>query len=244
VSSFFPLQNLADSWLPASAWLPQQITNGVLLWAWGNGLFTAVLLLLWFRRQPDVTWRQCGLSIDVSQALSTFKVALLVVLMLYLVVLLVATAGVDFRFWVVAMKVMSSTQAGMFVIYLLPFTVFFIVQSASLHAQLQLGWGSPGASQQRRTSWYNGLVLSVGFVGLLVLQYVPLLLGVTLLIDSQPLLSIVAFQFVPVMLLVGIISSHCYHRTGSVYLGACINGLWVTWYLVAGTATQALPFWW
>jgi hypothetical protein len=242
--SFFPLQNLADSWLPASAWLPQQITNGVLLWAWGNGLFTAVLLLLWFRRQPHVTWRQCGLSINISQALSTFKVALLVVLMLYLVALLVATVGVDFRFWVVAMKVMSSTQAGMFVIYLVPFTAFFIVQSASLHAQLQLGWGSPGASQRRRTSWYNGLVLSVGFVGLLVLQYVPLLLGGTLLIDSQPLLSIVAFQFVPVMLLVGMISSHCYHRTGSVYLGACINGLWVTWYLVAGTATQALPFWW
>jgi pimeloyl-ACP methyl ester carboxylesterase len=244
VISFFPLQNLADSWLPASAWLPQQITNGVLLWAWGNGLFTAVLLLLWFRRQPQVTWRQCGLSINVSQALSTLKVALLVVLMLYLVALLVATAGVDFRFWVVAMKVMSSTQAGMFVIYLVPFIAFFIVQSASLHAQLQLGWGSPGASQQRRSSWYNGLVLSVGFVGLLVLQYVPLLLGGTLLIDSQPLLSIVAFQFVPVMLLVGMISSHCYHRTGSVYLGACINGLWVTWYLVAGTATQALPFWW
>lgn len=244
IISFFPLQNLADSWLPASAWLPQQITNGVLLWAWGNGLFTAALFLLWFRQQPLLTWRQCGLSINRREAFVTLNVALLVVLMLYLLALLVATAGVDFRFWVVAIKVMSSTQVGIFLIYLMPFILFFIVQSASLHAQLQLGWSSPGAGQQRSAGWYNGLVLSIGFVGLLVVQYVPLLLGGTLLIDSQPLLSIVAFQFIPVMLLAGMISSHCYFRTGSVYLGACVNGLWVTWYLVAGTATQALPFWW
>jgi hypothetical protein len=135
-------------------------------------------------------------------------------------------------------------QAGIFLIYVVPFTVFFIVQSTALHAQLQLGVDTPVASQQRSASWYNGLVLSFGFAGLLVVQYVPLLLGGTLLVSSQPLLSIVAFQFVPVMLLVGMISSHCYHRTGNVYLGACVNGLWVTWYLVAGTATQAVPFWW
>jgi hypothetical protein len=244
IFSFFPLQNLADSWLPASAWLPQQITNGVMLWAWGNGAITAVLFLLWFRRQSLVTWRQCGLSITPRQAFITLNVALLVVLMPYLVALLVATVGVDFRFWVVALKVMSSTQVGIFLIYLVPFIIFFTVQSVSLHAQLQLGGGSPVAVQQRSVGWYNGLVLSVGFMGLLVVQYVPLLLGGTLLVDSQPLLSIVAFQFVPVMLLVGLISTHCYFRTGSVYLGACINGLWVTWYLVAGTATQVLPFWW
>ena len=244
VLSFFPLQNLADTWLPANAFLPQQITNGVLLWALGNGVFTAVLFLLWFRRQAAVSLRQCGLSIDVSQALATLKVALLVISMLYFVALLVATAGVDFRFWVIALKVMSPMQAGIFLIYVVPFTVFFIVQSTALHAQLQLGVDAPVASQQRSASWYNGLVLSFGFAGLLVVQYVPLLLGGTLLVSSQPLLSIVAFQFVPVMLLVGMISSHCYHRTGSVYLGACVNGLWVTWYLVAGTATQAVPFWW
>jgi membrane protease YdiL (CAAX protease family) len=70
-----------------------------------------------------------------------------------------------------------------------------------------------------------------------------LLLGGTLFVADQPLLSIVAFQFVPVMLLAGMISTYCYHKTGSIYLGALLNGLLVTWYLVAGTATQAVPFW-
>jgi hypothetical protein len=41
----------------------------------------------------------------------------------------------------------------------------------------------------------------------------------------------------------GLISTFCFERTGSIYTGAFVNGLLVTWYLVAGTATQAVPFW-
>lgn len=78
---------------------------------------------------------------------------------------------------------------------------------------------------------------------LLVIQYLPLLMGGTLAIPSQPLLAIVAFQFVPLMLTIGLVSTFCYARTNNVYIGAFVNAIFVTWYVVAGTATQALPFW-
>ena len=240
VLSFFPLQNLADTWLPANPFLPQQVTNGVLLWAWGNGLLTLVLFCVWYRRQANLNLRKCGLVLQAGQTFAVFKVALLVFAVLNLVVLLANDwLLVDFRFWVVGLKAMSAMQAGLFLIYLLPFTAFFLVQSASLHNQVQCYPNHPGPAM-----WCNGLVLSSGFVGLLLLQYTPLLLGGTLFFASQPLLSIVAFQFVPVLLLAGLMSTYCYHKTGSIYLGALLNGLLVTWYLVAGTATQAVPFFW
>ena len=88
----------------------------------------------------------------------------------------------------------------------------------------------------------NSTVLSIGFVVLLIAQYVPLFAGGTLLIASQPLLTIVALQFVPLMILVGMISTWLFYRTGSVYPGAFVNGIFVCWYIIAGQATQSIPF--
>ncbi|MFT5102014.1 MAG: hypothetical protein ACI9HY_004150, partial [Planctomycetaceae bacterium] len=68
-------------------------------------------------------------------------------------------------------------------------------------------------------------------------------LGDTLLVASQPLLTIVAIQFVPLLALIAVISTWCFHRTNNIYTGVFVNSLLVTWYIVAGTATQAVPFW-
>ena len=86
----------------------------------------------------------------------------------------------------------------------------------------------------------NALLLSSGFVALIVVQYVPLISGGTLLFASQPLLTIVAFQFVPLMAFVGCVTTYCFYRTNNLYTGAFLNSLLVTWYMVAGTATQAV----
>lgn len=144
---------------------------------------------------------------------------------------------VDFRFWVVALKLLSPDQFAMFLIYVLPFTLYFLVLSLSLHNPLRQDL-RPG-----KAIWVNGLILSGGFIVMLLIQYMPLLLGGTLAIASMPLLSTVAFQFVPLLFLVGAVSTFCYQKCGNIYTGAFINGIFVTWYMVAGTATQALPFW-
>jgi len=239
VLTFFPLQNLADVLLPANGILPQQITNGVLLWAWGNGLITLTMLWIVRRRTPQEDLAAYGLGLRSDQVMAILSISAGVFFSLYLLVYLADRwLTVDMRFWVVALKAMTSTQAGIFLTYLVPFTLFFVVQSVSLARHL-----SCYQDQPLRAMWCHGLIFSGGFMGLLLVQYLPLLAGGTLLVATQPLLSIVAIQFVPVMLFVGLISSFCLHRTGSVYLGACLNGLLVTWYLVAGTATQSIPFW-
>jgi hypothetical protein len=59
-----------------------------------------------------------------------------------------------------------------------------------------------------------------------------------LLSPDQPLNTIVAIQFLPLMIVASIISTWFYEKTGRVYAGAFINGLLVTWYIVAGQAIQ------
>jgi len=54
------------------------------------------------------------------------------------------------------------------------------------------------------------------------------------------LFAIVGIQFVPILTILAIISTFAYRRTNSYLPGAFISALFVTWYIVAGQATQAL----
>ena len=128
-------------------------------------------------------------------------------------------------------------QFHQFLFYLPFFAIYFVVLGSILHTQLRVEAHSLG-----RAMIVNSLLLTVGFVTLLVVQYLPLLMGASLAIPSQPLLTIVAIQFVPLMILVATVSTWCFYRTGAVYVGAFINALIVCWYVIAGQATQVVPF--
>jgi sterol desaturase/sphingolipid hydroxylase (fatty acid hydroxylase superfamily) len=145
----------------------------------------------------------------------------------------------DFRFWIVALKLMSAKQFLIFLIYLAPITAFFVI---SLHV-LHRNFSTQGAS---RAALYltNILALTLGFIVLVGLQYGTLWLSGKLfnpLPDPSfvPLSTIIAITFVPLFTIVGIIATFTWRRTGSSLPGALICGLFVTWYVVAGTATQA-----
>ena len=62
-----------------------------------------------------------------------------------------------------------------------------------------------------------------------------------LAIPGEPLNTIVAIQFVPLLAIVGVISAFTYRRTNSYVPGAVICGLFIAWYVTAGTATHWSP---
>jgi tryptophan-rich sensory protein len=112
----------------------------------------------------------------------------------------------------------------------------------ALHV-LHRNFSTQGAS---RAALYltNILALTLGFIVLVGLQYGTLWLSGKLfnpLPDPSfvPLSTIIAITFVPLFTIVGIIATFTWRRTGSSLPGALICGLFVTWYVVAGTATQA-----
>jgi pimeloyl-ACP methyl ester carboxylesterase len=237
VLSFFPLNAIANLMFPASAFMPQQITNGILLWALGTGVISLIgFYSIWYR-SAGVSPSDMGAPLDRRHIANALGRATLVVAILYGIILaLEFLLTVDARFWVVALKRMSLDQFIAFLIYLPGFTLFFLILAATLHGP-DVRAGLSGSMVR------NASMLAGGFVVLLIVQYVPLFLGGTLAIASQPLLTIIAFQFVPLLALAALVSTFCWYRTGTIYTGAFINSILITWYMVAGTAMQVVPAW-
>lgn len=229
--TYYPAFALGGTFVTPSAILPQGITNQILVWAIVNGLIT--LALMWFA--PKRATRTGLVSQSVVIALASVAVG-------YAALWLADLAfKIDFRFWIVALKLMSAKQFLIFLIYLIPFTAFFVVALHVLHRNFSTMSAPRGALYLT-----NILALTLGFIVLLVLQYGTLWLTGKLfnpLPDPGfvPLSTIVAIQFVPLLAIVAVIATFTWRRTGSSLPGALIAGLFVTWYIVAGTATQ-VPF--
>ncbi len=227
--TYYPAFALAGTFVKPSAFLPQGITNQIMVWAIINGLITLALM----RFAPKRASRAGIIKPSILIAVATIVVGYAA---LWLADILFK---IDFRFWIVALKLMSAKQFLIFLIYLVPFTAFFVVALHVLHRNFStMGTG--------RVALYltNILALTLGFIVLLGLQYGLLWLGGKLfnpLPDPGfvPLSTIVAIQFVPLLAIVAVIATFTWRRTGSSLPGALICGLFVTWYVVAGTATQA-----
>jgi pimeloyl-ACP methyl ester carboxylesterase len=227
--TFYPAFALGGTLVTPSRFLPQGITNQIMVWALINGLIALALMRFAPKRS-----RRTGI------VLPSILIALITVIMGYAALWLVDLVfKIDFRFWIVALKLMSAKQFLIFLIYLVPITAFFVIALHVMHRN----FSTRGAS---RVALYltNILALTMGLIVLLALQYGTLWLSGKLfnpLPDPSfvPLSTIVAIQFVPIFVIVAIIATFTWRRTGSSLPGALICGLFVTWYAVAGTATQA-----
>jgi pimeloyl-ACP methyl ester carboxylesterase len=227
--TYYPAFALGGTFVTPSAYLPQGITNQILVWAILNGLIALALMPF----APKRASRSGIIGPSILIALATVIVGYAALWLADLVF------KIDFRFWIVALKLMNAKQFLIFLIYLVPFTLFFVIALHVLHRN----FSTPGAG---RGALYltNILALTLGFIVLLVLQYGTLWLTGKLfnpLPDPGfvPLSTIVAIQFVPLLAICAIIATFTWRRTGSSLPGAVICGLFVTWYIVAGTATQA-----
>jgi pimeloyl-ACP methyl ester carboxylesterase len=227
--TYYPAFALGGTFVMPSAFLPQGVTNQIMTWAVINGLIALALM-------PFAPKRASRTGIIGPSIL----IALATVIVGYAALWLADLAfKIDFRFWIVALKLMSAKQFLMFLIYLVPFTAFFVIALHVLHRNFStLGAG--------RAALYltNILALTLGFIVMLGLQYVILWLTGKLfnpLPDPSfvPLSTIIAIQFVPLLAIAAVIATFTWRRTGSSLPGALICGVFVTWYVVAGTATQA-----
>lgn len=257
VLTFYWAQHTANDWIkpasqtsPTTLWLtigttpiwPQNITTGLMGWAVFNGLVTLILFTLWhfvLNRKTGATAANYGLK--WASKFEWGKIGQSLLLAIIIVFAAAVLLGIsdwlfktDFRLWVLALKPMSTLHFQIFLGYLIPFTFFFLVLSTALHGQLRVN-GSIG-----REMLVNAVLLFIGFVVLLLVQYIPFFAGGTLglysIATGEPLLTIVSFQLIPLMAIVGCISTFFYHKTGKIYTGAFINALFITWYIVAGQA--------
>lgn len=225
----------------------QQITTTVMFWALGVALISIVLFLLWhflINRKSGalfsdygMIWAGRGFRIDYIGR--SFILAVIVVVAAYLSLAFSDWAfKTDYRFWVFAVKPMIRLHFAMALAYIIPFILYFLVMGLVVHGQMR----KFGHNGQPLPFWKEALVnialLISGFIIFFLYQYIPLFSGATMAIPELNLATIVMFQFVPMFILVALVSTFFYRRTGHLYVGAFTCALLVTWTLVAGQATH------
>lgn len=224
-ATYFPVMKLGMLFFPMPLF-PQWIGNQLVVWAMAGAVIT-LLAGLWLKTPNTLRadWPR-----SAAAALLTLAVAVGAV---HVVDRLL---HVDFRFWVVGLRPLDMAHAVVALAYLPFWTVFFVVALRSLHGQLAL------AGQRRGRQYAVAIAaLASGFVLLLAVQYGALFTTGRLALPDEALNTIIAIQFVPLMAIVAVIAVFTYRRTGSHLPGALISALFVTWYVVAGTAMHWSP---
>lgn len=218
---FFGPFTLAHQLPWAMANFPEQITNQLVVWALLTAVIGTVVGLFLKSGKPSFTHPFIGAipaaAISVAAAYGALYAADLLL-------------NVDFRFWVVGLRPLDMRHALLALAYLGPFTLFFLLTQRSfaqaIPIQKESGIGS---------FIFGGLSASLGFMLMLGIQYLWMS-RTGMLALNEPLNTIIAYQFVPLLFIIGVIGAYTYRRTGSYLPGAFICALFVTWYIVAGTA--------
>ena len=223
----------------SNALFPQEITNSVITWTTILGLITIVLLLIWhfgFNRKAGGNTDDYGLTWSGKLAWGKIGKSLifsfLVVLAGYITLVLTDYFfTTDYRFWVFAVKLMSPLQLRIAVIYFIPLLFYFFLLNVVIFAQLRTDRFGLGVEML-----INVLILISGYALLLLVQYIPLLAGGTLFNADESLWTIIAFQFLPLLTIVGIVDTYFNRKTGHVYIGAFVSAMALAWIVVASTA--------
>jgi pimeloyl-ACP methyl ester carboxylesterase len=232
--------------LTASALFAQNNTTVIMYWAVAVALVSLILFLLWhfiFNRSKGasfvnygLTWKDKGL--DFVKIGKSFLLAVVICFAAYLTLVFSGWAfTTDYRIWVFAIKPMTLLQFRIFLSYLIPLLIFFLVIGLILHGELRRDKAGSEIKLWKEML-INIFLLITGFIILEALQYGPLFAGGTLAIPAASLWSIILFQFFPILAIAALVSTYFYRKTGYIYTGAFLNAMLVTWIIVAGQATH------
>ena len=224
--TFYPFMKWGALFFPMQLF-PQSVQNQLLVWALLNALITVVLSFVLRGGKPAFTtdWlRSAGI------AAATIAVG-------YLSLVIVdATLKTDYRFWVLGLKPLDARHALIAIPYFVLWAVYFLVALRALCANLAV----KGEGFLFQAGAWK-LAMSLGFIVLLAVEYGTLFNTGLLFTPKEPLNTIVAIQFVPLLATVGAIAAITYRRTNSYVPGALICALLLSWYVTAGTATHWYP---
>lgn len=244
VVTYYPLMLIGSELLPVTAITPQNETNAIVVWILGNAAIIAALLGIWHLRSDRTfaaTRDRYGLALGDGAVTLGYSMAIAAAAALSVFVLLFASDaifGIDFRAWLLALKLPNSLHLRIGLGYLPAFLAFFLALEVLLHGRLR----TQATTESFRRALAGNVLLLVGpFVVFLGAQYVWLFATGALPLPLTALQTIIAFQFVGVLAGVGAISTYSFHRTGSVWVGGVLNAVLVTWLVVASQATH-FPF--
>jgi pimeloyl-ACP methyl ester carboxylesterase len=244
--TYFPFTDFGLKLNFTNAIFPQIITDQLMVWVLLNAAISIVLFVLWhfiFNRKANagnygLAW---GTKLEWGKIGKALLLAVAVTFVGYLTLVLSGLLfNVDYRIWVFAVKPMSLLQFREFLCYIIPFFIFFLVLSTVLQGELRPFKKNGQAFSLCAETWINIGLLVIGFVGVILYQYIPLIAGGTLSIINAGdiLFGIIAFQFLPIMTIAALIYTYFFRKTGHVYAGAFLIAILIVWIVVASQATH------
>jgi hypothetical protein len=238
--TLFPFKEITatQEW-PNTALFPQGITNQIITWTTILGLITIVLFVVWhfvFSKKAGGNSDDYGLTWNGRLAWGKIGKSLLFAFLVvfagyFTLVLPDYFFKTDYRYWVFAVKLLSPLQLRIAMIYFIPLLFYFFLLNTVIFAQLRTDRMSPALEIV-----VNVAILILGYAGLLLYQYIPLLTGGTLANAAEPLWTIIAFQFLPLLTIAGVVKTYFNRKTGHVYVGAFMTAMLLAWIVVASTA--------
>lgn len=240
--TLFPFKEITatQEW-PNTALFPQGITNQVITWTTILGLITIVLFVVWhfvFSKKAGGTGDDYGLTWNGRLAWGKVGKSLLLAFLIvfagyFTLVLTDYFFKTDYRYWVFAIKLLSPLQLRIALVYFIPLLFYFFLLNMVIFSQLRTDRFSLGVEMI-----VNVGILILGYAGLILYQYIPLLGGGTLANPAESLWSIIAFQFLPLLTIAGVVKTYYNRKTGHVYVGAFMTAMLLAWIVVASTATH------
>jgi uncharacterized protein len=234
------LYDLFLSFFMANPLKLEGVTSGFVGWIMVVGLITIVILVaayFVFGKKEGVSLANYGLadeksSIHWAQIGKSLLLALAVTVSGY-VVLYVAHSifMVDFRFWLLTLKVTDWSHFLIMFPYIIPTAIYFVPIAVVLHGTLRPQNGNISFAKE---ALINTGILLLGLGVVLAYYYIPLeFFGAPAAFGPGGLGLINAIGLLALEPVIAVISTYFFRKTGRIYVGAFINTLFIVWYLVA-----------
>ncbi len=180
IFTYYPL--MTSTFVQTSATFPENITNLVMSWALTDAVIFLVLFLVWhffLNRKAGGNFTSYGLSWE-SGKLNWGKIGksfLLAVTVAFSGYLLLALSDfffkTDFRIYVFAVKLMDPIQFRVFLMYLIPFFIYFFIAGMILNAQMRMDTDQ-GNMRLWRVMLVNVALMIIPYIILNLYEYIPL----------------------------------------------------------------------
>ncbi len=224
-----------------SQFFNQPTTNEAIGWAIANaliivGLFVGAFFLNKKYGEAETSndlFKSWGVKASWITIVKTLILALVTVSAAFSLVFIVDYFfNTDFRIWTLAVKVFESFHFLTALKYLLFFAIFFIASSFAINASLARSDRKEGLNLL-----FASLATAGGIILVVIIQYLGFRITGERTFISENLRPILAFAFIPLLIISAIFARILYRKTGSIWLGAFINTMMITMIIVANTAT-------
>lgn len=251
---FFPIawKLVAKSnWIPGTDWGPsstvphwfgQPNTNELAAWSAIVGVVLFIIFVVCHKiadKDAETIPQYWGLRCSARKVWKSFILALAVVAGAYVILYTVEFFfNVDFRIWVLAMRVFTVRAAVYALAYAPAFIVFYLVNSVLVNG---------GNNVEERPEWQI-LLLScvaniIGIVVIIAIQYITFTSTGSLVFNAMRVVNL--FPLVVLIPVGTIVSRQFYKETGNVYAGSFVVGILYTLMTVANTSSlgTVLHYW-